>query len=69
MITASVMKGLKKAKYLKFKWLQRESNPQLLSSKPNIQPFSQASQIIELRCEYFSAWYIDWVFLSCYIRV
>ena len=31
----------KQAKDLKFKWQQRDSNPQLLNSQTNTQPFSQ----------------------------
>ena len=42
----------KQARYLKFKWLQQDSNPQPLSSSVNSQPFSQTSQMIELCCEY-----------------
>ena len=41
-----------------FKWLQRDSNPQPLSSKMNTQPFSQIGQMIELCCEYLSVWCI-----------
>ena len=44
----------KQASYLKFKWLQRDSNPQPLSSSTNTQPFSQTGQMIVPRCEYLS---------------
>ena len=36
-----------------FKWLQRDSNLQSLSSQTNTQPFSQTGQMIWLFCEYF----------------
>ena len=44
----------KQAPYLKFKWQQRDSNSQPLSSQTNTQPFSQTGQMIELCCEYLS---------------
>ena len=44
----------KQAPYLKFKWHQRDSNPQLLSSETNTQPFSQTCKTIELCCKYLS---------------
>ena len=37
---------------LKFKWQERDSNPQELSTWTNIQPFSQTDQSIKLYCEY-----------------
>ena len=37
-----------------FMGLQRELKPQPLNSQTNIQPFSQAGQMIELCCEYLS---------------
>ena len=36
----------KQAQYLKFKWLQRDSNPKPLSLETNIQPFSQTVVIL-----------------------
>ena len=42
------------AQYLKFKWQQRDSNPEPLNSQTNTQPFIQIGQIIELCCEYVS---------------
>ena len=42
------------ARYLKFKWQQRDSNPEPLNSQTNTQPFIQIGQIIELCCEYVS---------------
>ena len=44
----------KQAPYLKIKWLQRDSNPQPLTSSKNTQPFGQTGQMIELCCEYLS---------------
>ena len=44
----------KQAPYLNIKWLQRDSNPQPLTSSTNIQSFGQTSQMIELFCEYLS---------------
>ena len=44
----------KQVPYLKIKWLQRDSNPQPLSSLTNTQPFGQTGQIIELCCEYLA---------------
>ena len=44
----------KQASYLKIKWLQRDSNPQPLSSWTNTQPFSQTGRMIEQCCEYLS---------------
>ena len=44
----------KQVPYLKIKWLQRDSNPQPLSSKRNTEPFGQTGQMIELCCEYLS---------------
>ena len=52
----------KQARYIKFKWLQWDSNPQTLSSQINTQPFGQTGQIIELCCEYFSVRYI-WLYV------
>ena len=44
----------KQASYLKIKWLQRDSNPQPLSSWTNTLPFSQTGHMIEQCCEYLS---------------
>ena len=44
----------KQAPYLKIKWLQRDSNPQPLSSSTNTQSFDPTGQMIELCCEYLS---------------
>ena len=52
-----------------FKWQQRDSNPQPLSSYTNIQPFSQTGQMIELCCDYLCVWCI-WLYviiMSCMI--
>ena len=38
----------KQVPYLKFKWQQRDSNPEPFSSETKIQPFSQTGQMIEL---------------------
>ena len=35
----------------------------------NTEPCTQTGQMVELWCEYLSVWGIDWVFLSCHIRV
>ena len=42
----------KQAPHLKIKWLQRDSNPQPLSSSTNTQPFGQTGQMTELCSEY-----------------
>ena len=42
----------KQAPYLKINWLQRDLNPQPLSSWTNTQPFGKTGQMIELCCEY-----------------
>ena len=55
----------KKASYLKIKWLQRDSNPQPLSSSTNTQPFSQTGQMIEPCCEYLS---VRCIWLYVFIR-
>ena len=44
----------KQALYLKFKWLERDSNQQPLSTETNTQPFRQNGKIIDLCYEYFS---------------
>ena len=44
----------KKARYVQFKWLQRDSNPQPLSSEMKTQIFGQTDQMIELSCEHLS---------------
>ena len=44
----------KQAPYLKFKWLEGDSNQQALSTETNTQPFRQNGKIIELCYEYFS---------------
>ena len=41
-------------RYLKFKWQQRYSKPQPLSSSTNTQSFGQTSQMIVLCCQYSS---------------
>ena len=41
----------KQVQYLKFKWLQWDSNPQTLSSQTNAQPLSQTGQVIEIGCQ------------------
>ena len=43
---------LKQAKYLKFKWLQQDSNLRSLNLLANTQPFSQIDQMILLCREY-----------------
>ena len=52
----------KQPPYLKFKWQQRETNPQPLSLWTNTQPFSQTGQMIELCCKYLSIWCI-WLYV------
>ena len=54
----------KQAPYLKIMWLQRESNPQPLSSSTNTQPFDPTGQMIELCCEYLS---VRWICLYVFI--
>ena len=44
----------KQAQNMKFKWLQRDSNPRPFSSSTNTQPFCQTGQMIQLCCEYLS---------------
>ena len=44
----------KQARNLKVRWLQRDSNPEPLSSLTNTQPFGQTGQMLELCSEYFS---------------
>ena len=44
----------KQVQYLKFKWLQRDSNPQPLSSWTNTKPFGQTDQMIDMSWEYLS---------------
>ena len=46
--------SLKQEPNLKFKWQQRDSKPQPLSSKTNTQPFSETGQMIKLCSEYLS---------------
>ena len=41
-------------RYLKFNWLQQDSNSQPVSSQRNTLPFCQIGQMIELRFEYIS---------------
>ena len=53
---------LKQAPNLKFKWGQRDWNLALLISKNNIKAFSQIDRMIELCCEYLSAWWI-WMYV------
>ena len=47
----------------KFKWLQRDSNPQSLCSYIKTQPFSQFGHVIEQCCEYLS---VQCIRLCCY---
>ena len=49
---------------MKFKWQQRGSNPQPLSSQTNTQPFSQTSLMVELCCEYLS---VQCIWLCYYV--
>ena len=49
---------LKQARYLTFKWLKLNLNPQTLSLSTNTQPFSQIGQMIELYVEYLSVQFI-----------
>ena len=44
----------KQLRYLKFKLLQRNSNPQPLSLKTKTQPFGQIHQMIEVNCDFLS---------------
>ena len=48
----------KQLRYLKFKWLQQDSNSDSFSSETNTQTFGQTGQMIELSCEYLSVRYI-----------
>ena len=52
----------KHERYLKFKWLKRECNPQPLNFKKNTQPLRQTHQMIELNCEEISVWSI-WLYV------
>ena len=52
----------KQARYLTFKWLQRDSNPEPLSLSRNTQPFGWTDQMIELNCEFFFVWSI-WLYV------
>ena len=57
----------KQVRYLKFKWLQLDSNPQPLCSERNTHPLGQTVQMNELCCEYLSVPCI-WLYvlvLSC----
>ena len=56
----------KEAQYLKFKLLQRDSNPQPLSSQTNTQPFGQT---IELFLSTFVYGAFDCMFFSCHVRI
>ena len=54
----------KHARYLKFKWLQRDSNRQPLSSQTKTQPFGQTDQMTELSCEMSSSCHVcisEWI--------
>ena len=55
----------KQVRYLKFKWQQRDSNLQPLSSSGNTQPISHTGQMIELCCENLSVR----ILLSCHVHV
>ena len=57
----------KQARYLKFKWQQRDSNVQHFSSSTNTQPFSQTGQMIKLCCEYLCVRCI-WLSVTCNIQ-
>ena len=62
----------KQASYLKIKWLQRDSNPQPLSSWTKTQPFSQTGQMIEQYCEYLSLrciWFYVFIMSRTNLRV
>ena len=50
----------KKARYVKFKWLRRDSNPQPLSSEMKTQIFGQTYQVIELSCEHL---HLRWIWI------
>ena len=52
----------KQVQYLKMKWLQCDSNPQLLNTSTNTQAFGQTDKMIELNCEYLSVRWI-WLYL------
>ena len=52
----------KQVRYLKFKWLYLDWNPQPLTSSINTQPFGQTDHMIELCCEYLFVqciWSVD----------
>ena len=53
----------KQARYMKFKWLQRESNPQPLSWERKPQSFAQTDQTIGLNCEYLAVLCI-WLYVN-----
>ena len=55
--------------YLKFKWLQRDSNPQPFSLKANTRPIRQTDQMIDLCCEHLSVQCIWlYVFIVSHMR-
>ena len=51
----------KQALFLKFRWLQRDSNAQPLTLYMKTQPFGPTCRMIQLRCEYLSVWCI-WLY-------
>ena len=57
----------KQARFLKSRWLQRDSNPKPLRWNTNTQPFRQTDQMIELCCEQFSVWCI-WLYVAIMSR-
>ena len=58
----------KQARYLKIKWLQRDSNPQPFSSQMNTQPFGQTDQMTECVLSTYLYDAFDCMLLSCHVR-
>ena len=58
----------KQAPYLKFKWQQRDSNPQPLRLKTNTQIFSQTGQTIELCFEFLSVVTTIHFYVKCTVQ-
>ena len=55
----------KQKPYLKFKWQQRDSNPQPLSPWTNTHSFSQTGCGFESRCVYMYLWIYKWNICVC----
>ena len=62
----------KHTRYLNFKWLQWDLNPQTLCSWTNTQPSGQTDQMVGLSCEHFSVrciWLYVLLMSSTYFKV